>query len=130
MTNRNLPSHGEEHHYDLQGEAEEPDQAQQQSENNIEAGDDIWSVSGSCIHRHHVQPRIKLNVSKEGLFPIPFKYMDFVRRTNTTLEVLMESRVERRWLPDAVEAVDLFFPVLAIERETSRWIRVVHGRLT
>ena len=56
----------------------------------------FWNL----IYRHHVQPRDKLYVPNErGHFPIPLKYIGVVRRTNITLDVLLESlekgRLER-----------------------------------
>ena len=41
--------------------------------------------------RHHVEPRVELHVPKE---PIPLRFFDVVRRTNTTLDVLLESRAD------------------------------------
>ena len=37
---------------------------------------------------------------KEFSFPIPLKYIDVVRRTNTTLDVLLESRTDDYWNVD------------------------------
>ena len=62
-----------------------------------EARSDFWSIEGNYIYRHHVEPRVKLYVPKEEPFPIPLRYVDVVRRTNTTLDVLVESRIEDYW---------------------------------
>ena len=35
-----------------------------------DTGNDIWSLSGNFIHRHHVEPRVKLYVPREESFPI------------------------------------------------------------
>ena len=48
---------------------------------------------GNYIYRHHVEPRVQLHVPKEESFPIPQRYIDVVKRTHTTLDVLLESRV-------------------------------------
>ena len=50
-----------------------------------EAIDDLWSMSGNFIYRHHVEPRVKLYSSREESFPIPRKYFDVSRVTRTNL---------------------------------------------
>ena len=40
------------------------------------AKDDFWSISGDFIHRHHVEPKVKLYVPTEESFPIPLEYID------------------------------------------------------
>ena len=47
-----------------------------------EAMNDFWSMSGSFIYRHHVEPRVALYSLREESFPIPLKYID-VTRTNS-----------------------------------------------
>ena len=44
---------------------------------------DFWSLSGSFIYRHHVEPRVKLYSPTEESFPIPLKYIDVTRFTHT-----------------------------------------------
>ena len=44
-----------------------------------EAINDFWSMSGSFIYRHHVEPRVKLHSPREESFPIPLKYIDVTR---------------------------------------------------
>ena len=44
-----------------------------------EAINDFWSMSGSFIYRHHVEPRVKLYSPREESFPIPLKYIDVSR---------------------------------------------------
>ena len=48
-----------------------------------EAVNDFWSMSGSFIYRHHVEPRVKLYSPREESFPIPLKYIDVTRATHT-----------------------------------------------
>ena len=48
-----------------------------------EAKSDFWSISGDFIYRHHVEPRVKLYVPTEESFPIPLKYIDVTRTTDT-----------------------------------------------
>ena len=55
---------------------------------------DFWSIEGNYIHRHHVEPRDLLFVSKEETFPIPMRYIDVVILTHTTLDVLQECRID------------------------------------
>ena len=44
-----------------------------------EAINDFWSMSGSFIYRHHVEPRVKLYSPREESFPTPLKYIDVSR---------------------------------------------------
>ena len=55
-----------------------------------EAMNDFWSMSGSFIYRHHVEPRVELYSPKEESFPIPLKYIDVTRTTHTNLDVKQE----------------------------------------
>ena len=48
-----------------------------------EAINDFWSMSGSFIYRHHVEPRVKLYSPREESFPTPLKYIDVSRTTHT-----------------------------------------------
>ena len=62
-----------------------------------EAINDFWSMSGSFIYRHHVEPRVKLYSSREESFPIPLKYVDVSRTTHTNLDVKQEKRIDDHW---------------------------------
>ena len=62
-----------------------------------EARNDFWSMSGSFIYRHHVEPRVKLYSPREESFPIPLKYIDVSRTTHTNLDVKQESRIDDCW---------------------------------
>ena len=48
-----------------------------------EAINDFWSMSGSFIYRHHVEPRVKLYSPREESFPIPMKHIDVTRTAHT-----------------------------------------------
>ena len=48
-----------------------------------EAINDFWSISGSFIYRHQVEPKVKLYSPREESFPIPLKYIDVSRTTRT-----------------------------------------------
>ena len=62
-----------------------------------EAMNDFWSMSGSFIYRHHVEPRVKLYSPKEESFPIPLKYIDVSRTTHTNSDVKQEKRIDDYW---------------------------------
>ena len=62
-----------------------------------EAINDFWSMSGSFIFRHHVEPRVKLYSPREESFPIPLKYIDVSRTTHTNLDVKQEKRIDDYW---------------------------------
>ena len=58
-----------------------------------EGRNDSWSTSGNFIYCHHVGPRVKLYSPGEESFPIPLKYIDVSRTTNTNLDVKQERRI-------------------------------------
>ena len=62
-----------------------------------EAINDFWSMSGSFIYRHHVEPRVELYSPREESFPIPLKYIDVTRTTHTNLDVKLEKRIDDYW---------------------------------
>ena len=62
-----------------------------------EAINDFWSMSGSFIYRHHVEPRVKLYSPREESFPVPPKYIDVSRTTHTNLDVKQEKRIDDYW---------------------------------
>ena len=61
-----------------------------------EAINDFWSMSGSFIYRHHVEPRVKLYSPREESFPIPLKYID-VSRTTHRIRIVRGENLERRY---------------------------------
>ena len=65
-----------------------------------EAINDIRSMSGNFVFRHHVEPRVKLNSPREESFPIPLKYVDVSRTTHTNLDVKQERRIDDYWSID------------------------------
>ena len=62
-----------------------------------EAINDFWSMSGSFIYRHHLEPRVKLYSPREESFPIPLKYIDVSKTTHTNLDVKQEKRIDDYW---------------------------------
>ena len=87
----------------------------------LEARDDFFL--GSFVFRHHVQLRVKLYVPQEGSFPIPLNNIDVVKRTNTTLDASLESRIDACWSVDGDRMLSgpwTAFPSLhIIERKAS-----------
>ena len=67
-----------------------------------EAINDFWSMSGSFIYRHHVEPRVKLYSPREESFTILLKYIDASRTSHANLDVEQERRndnfLEHRWV--------------------------------
>ena len=63
----------------------------------VEAINDFWSMSGNFMYRHHVEPRVKLFSPREESFPIPLKYINASRTTNTNLDVMQERRIDEYW---------------------------------
>ena len=57
-------------------------------------------MSGNFIYRHHVEPRVKLNLVREESVPFPMKYIDVSGTTHTNLDVLQESRIDDYWSID------------------------------
>ena len=62
-----------------------------------EARNDFWSISGNFKYRHHVEPRVKLYSPREESSPIPLKYIDVSRTTQTNLDVMQESGIDDYW---------------------------------
>ena len=62
-----------------------------------EAINDFWSMSGNFIHRHHVEPRVKLYSPREESFPIPLKYIEVSKTTHTNLDVKKEKCIDDYW---------------------------------
>ena len=94
---RDHPIRGESH-VDFLGESEGSLPPPQDSLPDAgEARHDFWSISGSFIYRHQVEPRVKLYSPREESFPIPLKYIDVSRTTYTNLDVKQESRIDDYW---------------------------------
>ena len=62
-----------------------------------EAINGFWSMSGSFIYRHHVEPRVKLYSPREESFLIPLKYIDVSRTTHTNLDVIFARHIDDYW---------------------------------
>ena len=94
---RHRPSRGESN-IDFLGESEGSlPQLHDSFPDAGEAINDFWSMSGSFIYRHHVEPRVKLYSPREESFPIPLKYIDVSRTTRTNLGVKQDRRIDDYW---------------------------------
>ena len=94
---RHRPIQGDGH-VDFLGESE--GSLPQPHDSLLDAGEainDFWSLSGSFIYRHHVEPRVKLYSPREELFPIPLKYVDVTRTFHTNLDVKQEKCIDDYW---------------------------------
>ena len=47
-----------------------------------------------------MEPRVKLFVPTEESFPIPLKYIDVTRTTDTTSDVMLEKNIDDYWNVD------------------------------
>ena len=126
---RERPIRGESH-VDFLGESEGSlPQPHDSFPDAGEAMNDFWSVSGNFIYRHHVDPRVKLYLPREESLPIPLKYIDVSRNTQTNLDVMQESRIDflYRCVKRFVWLSDRFHSMHSIGRKTSKRIYVVLG---
>ena len=71
--------------------------SQDSSPGDGEARNDFWFISWYYIHRRHVEPRVKLHVPREESFPLPLRHIDVTRATSTTLDVMLECRIDDYW---------------------------------
>ena len=96
-----------------------------------EAINDFWSMSGNFKYRHQVEPRVKLYSPREESFPIPLKYIDVSRTTQTNLDVMQESRIDDYWNIDGSRDLSDcwtgFTQIILLEDKISRRIYVVRG---
>ena len=125
---RHQPIQGE-NNIDFLGESEGSlPQPQDSLPDAGEAINGFWSMSGSFIYRHHVEPRVKLYSPREESFPIPLKYIDVTRTTHTNLDVKQEKRINDYWNID-VTSLDMFHTIYSIRRKTSRQKHVVRAEI-
>ena len=98
-----------------------------------EAINNFWSMSGSFIYRHHVEPRVKLYSPREESFPIPLKYIDVSRITHTNLDVKQEKRIDDYWNIDGSRDLSDpwtgFTQFTLLEEKSSRRIYVVREEI-
>ena len=128
---RQRPIRGENQR-DFLGESEgSPPPPQDSFPDAGEAMNDIWSMSGNFIYRHHVELRVKLYSLREESFSIPLKYIDVSR--NYSYKFGCQTRethrwlLEYRWVKRLVWSLNRFHSVYFIGRETSRRTHVLRG---
>ena len=89
---RDCPERGEQQDH-LRGESDGSSSTPHLDDSTLDdakAENDFWSISGDTTYRHDVDPRVKQYMPKEESFPIPLKYIDVTRTTDTTLGVMSE----------------------------------------
>ena len=72
----------------LQGNSERSQPTE--TKEDVEAAPTSGQMEGDFICRHHVGPRVQLNVPKEETFSIPLKYTVVTKTTLTNLDVFQE----------------------------------------
>ena len=126
---RQRPIQGESH-IDFLGESEGSLPPLHDSFPDVgEAINDFLSMSGNFIYRHHSERRVKLYSPREESFPLPLKYIDVSRTTQTNLDVKQEKRIDDFWNIDGSRDLsDLwtgFSQFTLLEEKPSRRIYVV-----
>ena len=94
---RHRPIQGESNVDFLEESAGSLPQPQDSLPDASESINDVRSMSGNFIDRHHVEPRVKLYSPREESFPIPLKHIDVSRTTHTNLDVKQEKRIDDFW---------------------------------
>ena len=61
------------------------------------SGEDYWTMQGDMLIRHHRRPRLSLFVPDDQNLPIPLKYVDVTRQTDTSLESPCEKVIRDYW---------------------------------
>ena len=61
---------------------------------------DYWTITSDAIVRHHRLPRRRLYVPDPEDFPVPLKYIDVFRFTETDLDGTTEKHVYDIWLDE------------------------------
>ena len=58
---------------------------------------DYWTLQGDMLIRHHRRQRLKLFIPDDQNMPIPLRYVDVIRNTETSLESPSEKNVMDYW---------------------------------
>lgn len=59
--------------------------------------EDYWTINDCCLIRHHVTPRKHFFVPNPNNCPLPLKYLDITRRTETNLDLKAEQNIYDFW---------------------------------
>ena len=70
-----------------------PDEQKSKHEPNNPEDPDTWSLSDSVLIRHINKPRTTMYVLRQEDCPIPFEYVDILRRTETDIEAKAEKTI-------------------------------------
>ena len=98
-----------------------------------EAINDFWSMSGSFIYRHHVEPRVKTLLAERRI--IPYSTEVHWRIQNYSYEFGCQAREAHRWLLECrwvsrlVWSLDWIHTIYSIGRKTSWRRHVVWGEI-
>ena len=98
-----------------------------------EAINDFWSMSGSFIYRHHVEPRVKLLLAERRI--IAYSTKVHWRIQNYTYELGCQAREAHRWLLEywclsrLVWSLDRFHAIYFTRWKTSWRIYMVRGEI-
>ena len=86
----------------LSGESHGDREEFQPEETKDDAGihEDICSIQGDFISRHHIEPRVRFFVPREESFPIPLKYIDGHQVNSYRFDVAQEKRIDDYWNVD------------------------------
>lgn len=89
-------------------ETEEEEEPQTEASDQEASGDappqeiklepDTWSITDDLLIRHHNTPRTKLFMPDEIECPLPLKYLDILRRTETDSDYQVERTIRDFWI--------------------------------
>ena len=98
---------------------------------------DYWSSSGSTLTRHHRTPRVKLFMPDEpgAECPIPLKYLDVTRRTETSCDSSSEKCIRDLWVDNAPDLSEpwlgktVFDIIPRPAKEGHQWVNGRHTKV-
>ena len=67
--------------------------------------EDFWTVMGDYLMRQHKQPRETLYLPTEAESPIPLRFLNILRTTETDLEHIYEAKIEDYWTEDGAPSL-------------------------
>ena len=65
---------------------------------NLGGEQENWTINRETIVRHHRAPRTKFYVPDENTFPIPVKYVDVIRWTETDFDEIALNHINDLWV--------------------------------
>ena len=89
-----------------QEEQQKDAQQQREHEEQMEQEQDEWKVNHMVLTRIHRKPRSRLFVPEDGDCPIPLKYLEYVRTTETTMDTREEKRIYDVWNTVTMEGAE------------------------